>query len=80
MLRAGCFFGTNNVENLSGPCMVDTTCNPLVNSLSAGNESVAAGDIFDYCTADDAQFSQIEPVCYTCLKHMDGNLYISNCQ
>lgn len=77
--RAGCFFGTNNPENLSGPCMVDTACDPLSKSLSAGNESTKAGDIFDYCSADNAQFSSIEPVCYTCLQHMEDNFYISNC-
>lgn len=60
--------------------MVDTTCNPLSKSLSAGNESTETGAIFDYCTADDSDFTQMEPICYSCMKNMDGNIYISNCQ
>lgn len=59
--------------------MVDTTCNPLSKSLNAGNESVAAGDIFDYCTADDRGFAHLKPVCYTCMQHMVGNTYVTNC-
>jgi hypothetical protein len=59
--------------------MVDTTCNPLSKSLSAGNESIEAGDIFDYCAADSQSFVHRKPVCYTCLKHMVGNIYVTNC-
>lgn len=59
--------------------MVDTTCNPLSKSLNAGNESVATGDIFDYCTADDRGFAHLKPVCYTCMQHMAGNTYVANC-
>jgi hypothetical protein len=59
--------------------MVATTCNPLSKSLSAGNESVEAGDIFDYCTADNPSFARRKPVCHTCIKHMVGNIYVSNC-
>ncbi|KFX87059.1 hypothetical protein V490_08587 [Pseudogymnoascus sp. VKM F-3557] len=73
-----CFFGINNAVTLSGPCMVDSTCNPLSKSLSAGNESTETGAIFDYCTADDSDFTQMEPICYSCMKNMDGNIYISN--
>ncbi|OBT78781.1 hypothetical protein VF21_02505 [Pseudogymnoascus sp. 05NY08] len=73
-----CLFGTNNAETLSGPCMVDSTCNPLSKSLSAGNDSVEAGDIFDYCTADSQSFVHRKPVCYTCIKHMAGNIYVTN--
>ncbi|KFY33515.1 hypothetical protein V494_07551, partial [Pseudogymnoascus sp. VKM F-4513 (FW-928)] len=73
-----CLFGTNNAENLSGPCMVDTTCNPLSKSLSGGNESIEAGDIFDYCFADNPGFAQRNPTCNTCLRHMEDNTYVSN--
>ncbi|OAF55798.1 hypothetical protein VC83_07894 [Pseudogymnoascus destructans] len=73
-----CFFGTNNAETLSGPCMVESTCNPLSKPLSAGNESVEAGDIFDYCTADSSGFAHWKPVCYTCMMHMVGNIYVTN--
>ncbi|OBT67161.1 hypothetical protein VE03_02682 [Pseudogymnoascus sp. 23342-1-I1] len=73
-----CLFGSNNAETLSGPCMVESTCNLLSKSLNAGNESIEAGDIFDYCTADDPDFSQSKPVCHTCMKHMVGNIYVAN--
>ncbi|KAL5351797.1 hypothetical protein ACLOAV_003658 [Pseudogymnoascus australis] len=73
-----CFFGINNAEALGGPCMVDTTCNPLSKSLSAGNESVEAGGIFDYCTANDPGFEKLKPVCHKCMRHMEGNIYLSN--
>jgi hypothetical protein len=60
--------------------MVEGTCKNLDTALTTGLESPSVDSTFEYCTGDNGVFLQRVTTCHTCLKHMEGYRYVSNCK
>ena len=71
---------TGKASEITG-CLADDACLPLDGALAFDELNPDLGDMYGYCTANEASFlGKHTQSCLTCLHSSDQHVYLSNCR